>query len=156
MKLDHLMKKAKQDNIYRFCVGAVILNAEGKLLLCKRSMSKKIAPGHWHIAGGGVDTGETIKEALRRELQEELALELVSIEGDTGMSHEYPSPEGMHRTVFILAQVRGTIKLNEENDMYAFVAYEALADYVSPRLLTSHQEIVKHALDKAIFSKDVI
>ena len=46
----------------------VITNKEGKLLMQKRSMSKKIFPGKWGFAaGGGVDKGESYESAANRE-----------------------------------------------------------------------------------------
>ena len=50
-----------------------ILRPGGYVYLQKRSMNKDIQPGKWDTAvGGHVDYGETIEEALRREVREEL------------------------------------------------------------------------------------
>ena len=52
-----------------------IFNKSGDLYLQKRSMTKDIQPGKWDTAvGGHVDYGETIEEALRREVREELGI----------------------------------------------------------------------------------
>ncbi len=52
-----------------------IFNKEGALYLQKRSMKKDIQPGKWDTAvGGHVDYGETVEEALRREVREELGV----------------------------------------------------------------------------------
>ena len=52
-----------------------IFNRAGDLYLQKRSMTKDIQPGKWDTAvGGHVDYGETIEEALRREVREELGI----------------------------------------------------------------------------------
>ena len=52
-----------------------IFNQKGDLFLQKRSLSKDIQPGKWDTAvGGHVDYGETIEEALRREVREELGV----------------------------------------------------------------------------------
>ena len=49
----------------------------GGLLLQKRSMSKKIQPGKWDAAvGGHISAGETVENALLRELEEELGIRL--------------------------------------------------------------------------------
>jgi isopentenyl-diphosphate delta-isomerase type 1 len=52
-----------------------IFNANGDLLLQKRAMTKDIQPGKWDTSvGGHVDYGETVEEALFREVHEELGI----------------------------------------------------------------------------------
>lgn len=52
-----------------------IFDKQGRLYLQRRSMSKEIQPGKWDTAvGGHVDYGETIEEALYREVREELGI----------------------------------------------------------------------------------
>ena len=52
-----------------------ILNKKGDLYLQKRSMTKYIQPGKWDTAvGGHIDFGETVKEALKREVFEEIGV----------------------------------------------------------------------------------
>lgn len=50
-----------------------IINRSGELYLQKRSMKKDIQPGKWDTAAGGhIDYGERVLEALYREAREEL------------------------------------------------------------------------------------
>lgn len=52
-----------------------LFNSKGELYLQKRPIWKDIQPGKWDTAcGGHVDYGETIEEALRREVREELGV----------------------------------------------------------------------------------
>lgn len=52
-----------------------IFNEAGELYLQKRSMDKDIQPGKWDTAvGGHIDYGETVEEALRREVREEVGI----------------------------------------------------------------------------------
>ncbi|MBS7408532.1 MAG: NUDIX domain-containing protein [Prevotellamassilia sp.] len=52
-----------------------VFNPEGALFLQRRPEWKDIQPGRWDTAvGGHVDWGETIDEALRREVSEEIGL----------------------------------------------------------------------------------
>jgi ADP-ribose pyrophosphatase YjhB (NUDIX family) len=52
-------------------VRAVVLDAEDRVFLVKHSYVSG-----WHLPGGGVETGETLREALQRELVEEGRIEL--------------------------------------------------------------------------------
>jgi len=57
-------------------VGALIFNRAGKILLCKRSQNAKNERGCWEAPGGAVEYGETLEHAIRREMKEELDIEL--------------------------------------------------------------------------------
>jgi len=59
----------------RIIVCPVIQN-EGEYLLCKMAADRGVFPGQWALSGGGVESGETMEEALRREIREELGEEL--------------------------------------------------------------------------------
>jgi len=54
------------------CVGAIIEDARGRLLLVQRSTEP--GRGRWSVPGGRVEPGESDSEALRREVLEEVAL----------------------------------------------------------------------------------
>ena len=53
-------------------VRAVVIDGENRVFLVKHSYVSG-----WHLPGGGVETGETLHEALQRELAEEGRIELV-------------------------------------------------------------------------------
>jgi ADP-ribose pyrophosphatase YjhB (NUDIX family) len=58
---------------------SAILRWQGRVLLCRQ---EKPGKEYWLLPGGGVDGGETLIEALRRELREELGIEAdVQFEG---------------------------------------------------------------------------
>ena len=52
---------------------------EGRFLLTSRPEGKVYA-GHWEFPGGKLETGETVEQALRRELHEELGITIASAE----------------------------------------------------------------------------
>ncbi len=58
-----------------------LIQNEGHYLLCKMADDRGVFPGQWALSGGGVEPGERIEEALRREVSEELgeALQLTQI-----------------------------------------------------------------------------
>jgi mutator protein MutT len=151
-KFDFLLSQAKKDKIARFCVAAVILNKEGKVLVCQRNKQKKVAPGAWHMPGGGVDEGENIGEAIARELKEELSLEVVSVDSFSGVLHDYPADGGMHRTAFIILEAKGKIILNEENEAYQFISFEELEKYLEPSVISYNKKVMQYARHKKIIS----
>jgi ADP-ribose pyrophosphatase YjhB (NUDIX family) len=51
---------------------SAILQWQGRVLLCRQ---EKPGKEYWLLPGGGVEAGETLSEALRRELREELGIE---------------------------------------------------------------------------------
>jgi mutator protein MutT len=61
-------------------VGAAIFNGEGKLFITQRGEKAKNERGTWEIPGGSVEFGETFHEALKREIKEELGIEIEILE----------------------------------------------------------------------------
>jgi 8-oxo-dGTP pyrophosphatase MutT (NUDIX family) len=55
-------------------VGALFIRPDGKVLLGLRAPAKKVWPGHWDTIGGRVEDGESLEEALIREVQEEVGV----------------------------------------------------------------------------------
>lgn len=60
----------RRDSLIRVSLKAVILDDQGRTLVVKER-----GRDWWDVPGGGLDHGETIKEALARELYEEVSLE---------------------------------------------------------------------------------
>ena len=58
-------------------VGAMIFNDKGELLLTKRGQAAKNERGCWEIPGGSVDFGETLAQAIVREVKEEMGVDVV-------------------------------------------------------------------------------
>jgi isopentenyldiphosphate isomerase len=56
-------------------VHVLVFNSKGELFLQKRSMNKDVAPGKWDTSvGGHINSGESLDEAVKREMEEELGI----------------------------------------------------------------------------------
>jgi 8-oxo-dGTP diphosphatase len=60
-------------------VAGILSDAEGRVLLAQRARGTHLA-GLWEFPGGKIEPGESAEEALRRELHEELAIEISGVE----------------------------------------------------------------------------
>jgi len=56
----------------------IIRQANDKVFVTKRSKDKKYSPGKWETVGGNVESGETLEQALKREIKEELDVDIKS------------------------------------------------------------------------------
>lgn len=62
-------------------VAALLVLPDGRYIMQLRDIKPHIFyPGHWGLFGGAVDEGETEREALKRELAEELDFEAVKLD----------------------------------------------------------------------------
>ena len=57
-------------------VGAVIVDEGGRLFLARRGPAAKNERGLWKFPGGSVEFGETLAQALAREMREEYGIEV--------------------------------------------------------------------------------
>jgi 8-oxo-dGTP diphosphatase len=82
----------------RTAVVAVVKNPDGKVLLTKRAIPPYL--GKWVMPGGKVDLGEPITSALKREVREEVGLE-VHVEGLIDIYEIVPSNEHAEHYVIL-------------------------------------------------------
>ena len=103
----------KKNNVSLEVVAALIWR-DGKFLICQRPANKKRAL-MWEFVGGKVETGETKEQALIRECQEELALDVTPTDVYMEVIHVYPDVT-VHLTLFN-AVSHGEPQMLEHNDM---------------------------------------
>jgi 8-oxo-dGTP diphosphatase len=84
---------AMQDQIAR-TVGALFISSDGKVLLGLRAASKKVWPRHWDTIGGRVEDGESLDEALIREVQEEVGVTPTQFRRVASVRERWPEAYG--------------------------------------------------------------
>ena len=67
----------------------VLLQADGHFLLTSRPEGKVYA-GYWEFPGGKLEVGESVEQALRRELQEELGITIGAVQVWKTQMVDYP------------------------------------------------------------------
>jgi 8-oxo-dGTP pyrophosphatase MutT (NUDIX family) len=80
-------------------VRGVVLDAEGKVFLVRHGYT----PG-WHFPGGGVDPGESLNEALARELMEEGNLRIIGTPPLHGIFWNARASSRDHVGVFVVRE----------------------------------------------------
>ena len=93
-------------------VGSVLINND-KILLPKRSAKLKKMPNMYEFPGGKIEKGETLKEGLKRELQEELSID-VDIEDIIEFPNNVLETENFILTVYIVKKWKGELTINHE------------------------------------------
>jgi len=73
-------------------VAAAIIQCEGKILLTRRRLDVHQG-GLWEFPGGKQEVGETLDECLRRELKEEVDIEVCALHPFYTLRHRYPEKE---------------------------------------------------------------
>lgn len=57
--------------------GAMIFNNRGEIFLSKRSKNTTNEKGHWETPGGRVEFGESLENAVKREIKEEYGVDVI-------------------------------------------------------------------------------
>ena len=113
-------------------VGAVIWNEKGEIVLIRRGNEPR--RGEWSIPGGRVEWGETILEAISREVREETGLEVeiaglievvdsLSRADDGGVTRHYVLVDFAARTV------AGELRAGDDASEARWVPHTELAEY---------------------------
>ena len=140
---------AKGPDSVRPGANAVIFDGDGKVLLEHRSDN-----GFWGLPGGAVEVGESVEQAVKREVMEETAL-LIEVKRLVGVYSDplrynissYPNGNVVHwvTVVFECIRVGGELTISHESTDIGYFGIDDLPE----NTLLSHSIRISDALDPA-------
>ncbi|AWL97772.1 MULTISPECIES: NUDIX hydrolase [Bradyrhizobium] len=128
----------------QLAVSAAIFR-DGKVLLTRRARSP--AKGFYSLPGGRVEFGESLHQALSREVDEETGLD-IAIVGLAGWREVLPAAAGAGHYLIMSFAARWVARetvLNDELDDYRWIAPDALADPGDLKLTGGLEEVIQSA-----------
>jgi mutator protein MutT len=117
--------------------GAAIVR-EGQLLLVKRLRAPEA--GHWSLPGGKVEFGESVADAVRREIREEVGLE-IELGKSLGIVEMIGFDDQHWVSPIFLAEAPQGEARNNEPDKLDAIAWVALDAPPSPLALSARKAL---------------
>jgi 8-oxo-dGTP diphosphatase len=124
----HRLREGGPDRpLIQVAVG-ILIRPSGEFLLTSRPEGKVYA-GYWEFPGGKLEAGETVAQALTRELHEEIGVEVIELQAWRFEQVDYP-----HALVQLnfckVRQWRGELQMREGQQF----AWQQLPVHVAPLL----------------------
>jgi 8-oxo-dGTP diphosphatase len=108
-----------------------LIDSDRRVLICQRPQGKQLA-GLWEFPGGKLEPGESPEEALIRELDEELGIQVneACLAPFVFASHSYDSFH-LLMPLYLCRRWSGFVRA-KEHEALAWVKPEKLTDYAMP------------------------
>jgi len=90
-------------------VVAGLITRDDKLLVCQRTRHQTM-PLKWEFPGGKIEEGEQPRDALRRELDEELGIHATIGDELARIQHEYPNGGMVELRFYIVREYNGELE----------------------------------------------
>ncbi len=122
---------------FRLTVNAAIFNKDGEVLLCKMPKNQGVYPGQWALPGGGMEEDEQMLDALKREIKEEVGLDVTDIvpihfQDDERIKLLRNGGEEAVYMIHLVFQAKAdsnSVTINDEFEDYAWVGKRDLTKY---------------------------
>lgn len=121
-----LREQAKADGVTHLSTGVAVRQG-GKILIVRRA-SHDYLGGQYELPGGGVDEGETLEAAARRELLEETGLRVADVSTVfDGFDYSTDKKPKVRQFNFLVSVEDGAVTLDEnEHDDFQWVDRDSL------------------------------
>jgi 8-oxo-dGTP diphosphatase len=119
-------------------VVAGLIFQEGKILVCQRTRHQTM-PLKWEFPGGKIEDGEQPRDALHRELEEELGIDATIGDEVSRIRHEYPNGAAVELRFFVVREYAGEL----ENRIFREIRWAALHELPSFDFLEADLTLVR-------------
>jgi 8-oxo-dGTP diphosphatase len=119
-------------------VVAALIMDKGNILVCQRTRHQTM-PLKWEFPGGKIESGEQPRDALRRELEEELGIDAKIGEEVARIQHKYKNGGAVELRFYAVHQYAGEI----ENRIFRDVQWADRKTLPSFDFLEADLELVK-------------
>jgi len=117
-----MAKSVKQHRAKQVVAGLIVKDENGgrQILICQRTQHQSM-PLKWEFPGGKIETGEQPRDALKRELEEELGIDATIGEEVARIRHQYESGSAVELRFFLVPTFAGEI----ENRIFKQIVWAA-------------------------------
>ena len=119
-------------------VVAALIWKNSKILICQRTRHQPM-PLKWEFPGGKIEEGEQPRDALRRELDEELGISATIGDEVSRIRHQYPNGNSVELRFFDVQHFDGEI----ENRIFREIVWAKPVDLPSYDFLEADRELIK-------------
>jgi 8-oxo-dGTP diphosphatase len=120
---------------------AAIIVRESRVLICQRRRDKAF-PLRWEFPGGKIEVGESLTEALRREILEELGVAIEIGREVERVQYRYAELSAPIEIVFYLARIAGGLSAFNTSGAFEKVVWVAPAELSNYEFLEANAELV--------------
>ena len=111
---------------------------DGKVLVCQRTRHQSM-PLKWEFPGGKIEDGEQPRDALRRELEEELGIDAHIGEEVARIRHDYKNGGAVELRFYVVNEYTGEM----ENRIFRDVRWAKRSELPKYDFLEADRELVK-------------
>lgn len=135
------------DSLPRKQIGVAVIRDDRDLILIDRRLAKGLLGGFWEFPGGKIEGNETVQECIKREILEEIGIEIAVDSHLITIDHTY-SHFRVNLQVYNCRYLSGQAKAIECEEI-RWVTIQELDNYTFP---AANQEIIR-ALKDMVNSK---
>ncbi len=129
-------------------VVAALIFKDDQVLVCQRTRYQTM-PLKWEFPGGKIEEGEQPRDALRRELNEELGIDATIGEEVARIRHEYKNGSAVELRFYAVREYQGEI----ENRIFKDMRWAIRSNLPSFDFLDADRQLVKELAEGKIASQ---